>query len=106
MYRNTSLEAAASRFEDIAVVLEPGQGSSSGRNRGESTSRQPQVASVPTTVAPPAPKAAAGPPAAPTETLRSAIAFKEQVIDAKLAPFVEFTKGFAGPNVVEIVCTL
>ena len=53
-----------------------------------------------TTTAPPAAAAAVT-----SEDAKLVVAYKEDVIE-KLKPFLELTKGFAGPNVVELVCFL
>jgi adenylyl cyclase-associated protein len=43
-------------------------------------------------------------PAAVTpDDAKFVIAYKQDVIQKKLKPFLEFTKGFAGPNVIEMV---
>ena len=52
---------------------------------------------------PPPPPAPIAPPAASAEIPRSVTAFDEQIIDGKLTPFVELTKSFASPSVVEQV---
>ncbi|KAJ3508744.1 hypothetical protein NLJ89_g5579 [Agrocybe chaxingu] len=100
------LEAAASRFEDIAVVLDPASGSATGTRR-ESIAQPATPASKVSVASPstptPTPAAPVAPAPVPAETPKSAIAFQEKVIDAKLKPFIELTKVFAGPNVVESV---
>ncbi|CAA7265404.1 unnamed protein product [Cyclocybe aegerita] len=100
------LEAAASRFEDIAVVLDPASGSAAGTRR-QSIAQPATPASKVSVASPstptPIPAAPVAPAPVPAETPKSALAFQEQVVDAKLKPFIELTKAFAGPNVVESV---
>ncbi|KAF9036547.1 adenylate cyclase associated N terminal-domain-containing protein [Panaeolus papilionaceus] len=96
------LEAAASRFEDIAVAIEPSARVRSGSvAAGTSTPYSP---SSPTPIgtsppAPPAPVTAATPAQIP----ESVIAFREQVIEAKLKPFVALTNNLTGASVKEVV---
>lgn len=49
---------------------------------------------------------APAPTAVTPEDAKFVIAFKEDIIEKKLKPFLEFTTGFAGPNVVEMVCSM
>jgi adenylyl cyclase-associated protein len=97
-------------MEDAAFVFES-QGKGVSRDRAPTVSnaapQHPSTSAAP--AAPPAPAAAAtapkpaaaaGPPAEVPKIVR---AFQEQVLDAKLKPFVEFTKTFAGASVVETV---
>ncbi|TFK42985.1 cyclase-associated protein [Crucibulum laeve] len=95
------LEAATSRIEDIASasgaqIVTP---ESLLRERGISTS-----ASAPPPPPPPPPPSAPPAPAASAvvETPKSVVAFDEAVVQGKLKPFVELTKSFAGPNVIEM----
>ncbi|KAF4614713.1 hypothetical protein D9613_003238 [Agrocybe pediades] len=98
------LEAAASRFEDLTVVLEEEKHKNSGQpasdNRASSSYTQQAQAGAPSAPPPPPPPPAA--PPAPATPL-SVTDFQTKVLDAKLKPFVELTKGFAGPNVVATV---
>ncbi|KAH0584335.1 hypothetical protein H2248_009877 [Termitomyces sp. 'cryptogamus'] len=106
------LEAATSRLEEIAELnssIAPRLGST------DSSSGYPSVAPIPaspspTVPAPPPPPPP--PPPAPTagpavpgvpEIPQSATAFSENVIDAKVKPFVELTKSFAATPVIEVV---
>lgn len=88
------LEAATSRLEDIAVA----QGSAIPTLRADNLSSSSSISNV----APPPP------PPPPThaivaETPRSVQAFDENIIDGKLKAFVDLTKSFASPLVVEQV---
>jgi adenylyl cyclase-associated protein len=94
---NPSLEAATSRIEDLAMAQ--------GQNAPKDDSRPTTYAApapAPPPPPPPPPPAAPAAPAAP-EVPRSVIAFDELIIDAKLKPFLELTRSFAGQSVVEIV---
>jgi adenylyl cyclase-associated protein len=103
-----SLEAAASRFEDIAIVLDPSlsdnrvESASTGfpHPGGQDTLRLdgPPPSSAP---APPLAAPAATPAPGPVETPKSVTAYQERVINEKLRPFVELTKEFASANVAE-----
>ncbi|KAF8911155.1 adenylate cyclase associated N terminal-domain-containing protein [Gymnopilus junonius] len=102
------LEAAASRFEDIVVNIDPSN--LANRTTAEGAVQNPAQGPSTSSAAPPPPPPPPPPPSAPVpaapviaEVPKSVSAFQERVIDAKLKPFVEFTQGFAGPNVVEIV---
>ncbi|KAF8968367.1 cyclase-associated protein [Flammula alnicola] len=106
------LEAAASRFEDIAVVLDPtteNRLAYEARRQLEGPDHDASTSYSPPPPPPPPPPHVAAATAAPAttvvaaETPKSVLAFREQVIDGKLKPFVELTKGFAGPNVIEAV---
>lgn len=87
------LEAATSRLEDLANLPSPGYAA------GLQTSAVPSASSEPTPVPPP--HAAAAPPAPVVEVPRHVQAFDELVIEGKLKPFVDLTKGFASTAVVE-----
>ncbi|KAF9533468.1 adenylate cyclase associated N terminal-domain-containing protein [Crepidotus variabilis] len=95
------LEAAASRFEDIAETVVT-RGSSQGDGRRGSTASGVAPAAV-APAAPPAPSggAAAGENLNPLE-VEFVAAFQRDILEAKLKPFVELTKSFAGPNVIEL----
>jgi len=118
-----SLEAAASRFEDIAdlpLVLDP-SAVTRRSNPGEAEYGAPSSSHPPLPPPPPPPPpppqpavptvttSAAAPVAAtptnqvPAETPKSVSAFQENVINGKLKPFIESTQSFAGPNVIEVV---
>jgi len=45
----------------------------------------------------------AAPVAVAPDDAKFVVAYKRDVIEEKLKPFLEFTKGFAGPNVIEMV---
>ncbi|KAI8999016.1 cyclase-associated protein [Trametes punicea] len=98
------LEATTSRLEDLASLatsyLPP-----AAQTAAAAISPGASVNAEPTPVPPPAPPAPApiAPPAAPAELPRSVVAFDEQIIEGKLKPFVELTKSFAIPSVVEQV---
>ncbi|KAI1788499.1 cyclase-associated protein [Ganoderma leucocontextum] len=101
------LEATTSRLEDLASLatsyLPPSaQGAVAAASTVTSTS---STNTEPTPVPPPGPhpQATVTNPAAPAETPRSVVAFDEQVINGRLKPFVELTKSFASPSVVEQV---
>jgi len=111
----SSLEASACRLEDIADTLNVQTADYRRRSvaYGETT---PSVHYPTGTSNAPAgtvaganasPQGATAPPAAAAVTSEDAklvVAYKEDVIEKKLKPFLELTKGFAGPNVVELVC--
>ncbi|KAF5386785.1 hypothetical protein D9615_001875 [Tricholomella constricta] len=92
------LEAATSRLEDIA---DSHGGAAERKQSADGSSSYP---TAPSAAAPPPPPAAPA-AAAPTvvEDPKSVTAFDEAVIDGKVKPFVELTKTFASPTVVEIV---
>lgn len=81
------LEAATSRIEDIAA------------SQGLSVAGTAKSAIEPSPPPPPPPP----PVPAPAEVPKSVVVFDEIVINGKLKSFVELTRSFAGPNVVEIV---
>ncbi|KAI0637392.1 adenylate cyclase associated N terminal-domain-containing protein [Trametes polyzona] len=98
------LEATTSRLEDLASLatsyLPPAAQGTVGTS--------PNLNAEPTPVPPPAPPppppaAAAAAPSLPDETPESVTAYDERVIEGKLKPFVELTKSFAAPSVVEQV---
>jgi adenylyl cyclase-associated protein len=103
-----SLEAAASRFEDIAdlpLVLDPStatrRSNTSEAEYGAHSSSQPSplppaMQTITTSTAAPIVSAA-------SETPKSVSAFQEDIVNAKLKPFIESTQSFAGPNVIEVV---
>ncbi|KAI9056890.1 hypothetical protein FKP32DRAFT_1585029 [Trametes sanguinea] len=95
------LEATTSRLEDLAGLatsyLPP-----AAQAAVASTAPSASVNAEPRPVPPPAPHAPA-PVAVPAETPKSVVAFDEQIIEGKLKPFVELTKSFAIPSVVEQV---
>ncbi|OCH90293.1 cyclase-associated protein [Obba rivulosa] len=95
------LEAATSRLEDLANLLPPGASA-------PSTLQSPPVAhaaasSEPTPVPPPPPPASAAASSAPAELPRTVQAYDELIIEGKLKPFIQLTKSFASPSVVEQV---
>ncbi|KAI0695433.1 adenylate cyclase associated N terminal-domain-containing protein [Cerioporus squamosus] len=97
------LEATTSRLEDLASLatsyLPPSaQGAASTITSPASANAEPTPVPPPP---PPPPGAVA--PAAPAQDPRSVVAFDEQVIEGKLKPFVELTKSFASPSVIEQV---
>lgn len=79
------LEAATSRLEDIALSSAAGSVSSQ------------EVTAIPPPPPPPPP------PVDLNETPRSVEAFDESVVEHTLKPFVELTKTFAGPLVIDQV---
>ncbi|KAI0329833.1 cyclase-associated protein [Cubamyces sp. BRFM 1775] len=97
------LEATTSRLEDLASLatsyLPPAAQGAGAVTQGAPVNAEPTPVPPP----PPPPPAPIAPPAAPAETPRSVAAFDEQIIDGKLTPFVELTKNFASPSVVEQV---
>ncbi|KAJ7632469.1 adenylate cyclase associated N terminal-domain-containing protein [Roridomyces roridus] len=92
------LEAATSRIEDLAMAGSSGQAASAPKNEPSASYAAPLAAPPPPPPPPPPPAA----PAAP-EIPKSVVAFDEMVIDGKLKPFIELTRSFASPTVVEIV---
>ncbi|KAJ7905338.1 adenylate cyclase associated C terminal-domain-containing protein [Mycena olivaceomarginata] len=93
------LEAATSRIEDLAMAQ--------GQNAPKDDSRPTTYAApAPAPPPPPPPPPPAAPAAPAAEVPRSVIAFDELIIDAKLKPFLELTRSFAGQSVVEIVAIL
>ncbi|KAF8188369.1 cyclase-associated protein [Pholiota molesta] len=107
------LEAAASRIEDIADVLDPTGSRPEGSSRGQAPDARPSSSytTAPPAPAPPPPPpppapaaaAAAAPAPAVAETPKIVSAYQERIIAGKVNPFVEHTKSFASPNVVEAV---
>ncbi|EGO20989.1 hypothetical protein SERLADRAFT_452131 [Serpula lacrymans var. lacrymans S7.9] len=87
------LEAVTSRLEDIAQE----EGAIHGRQPSPESSRNGDSSA--SAVAPPAPPAPPPPPPPPpveaVEIPRSVAAYDEIVLEGKLKPFVELTKGFA-----------
>lgn len=84
------LEAATSRLEDLAQA-----------------SGVPVVNAKDTAgsdVASPSSYTAPRPPPPAVEDPQMIISFDQNVIDGKLKPFLELTKSFAGPSVIESVC--
>jgi len=53
----------------------------------------------PSTLPPPA----SDPAFVAAENTKFVLAYKEDVIEKKLKPFLDFTREFAGPNVIEMV---
>jgi len=105
------LEASACRLEDIADTLDL----KSGEYRRRSTAYPDTISSfvsaqstvtATTGSAKPAQTAASStaPVAVTPEDAKFVVAYKRDVIEEKLKPFLEFTKDFAGPNVIEMVC--
>jgi len=88
------LEAATSRIEDIAAS----QGLSPAPKSDGDIRTKPSATSYAATPPPPPP-----PAPAPAEDPKSVVAFDEAVVKGKLKPFLELTRSFAGPSVVEIV---
>lgn len=98
------LEAATSRLEDLANVPTAALISNLQLALGSSL---PSASSEPTPVPPPPPPAIVVPATpAVVETPRSLQAYDEVIIQGKLKPFIDFTKSFAGPNVIEQVALL
>ena len=107
------LEASACRLEDIADVLNDrgrsvtyGETNSSVRHSTGTSNAPGATAAVAGASASPGQVATTAPPAAAvtSEDAKLVVAYKEDVIEKKLKPFLDLTKGFAGPNVVELVC--
>ncbi|RPD59148.1 cyclase-associated protein [Lentinus tigrinus ALCF2SS1-7] len=96
------LEATTSRLEDLAALGTTYLPLSAQGAASAITSPASANAEQPTPVPPPPPPPAAA-AAVPAEDPRSVVAFDEQVIEGKLKPFVELTKGFASPSVIEQV---
>jgi len=103
----TSLEAAASRFEDIAVVLDPSLSDSRVESVSNGVSHPDRRETLrldeppPSAPVPPPAAPAATPAPASVVTPKSVTAYQEQVINEKLKPFVELSKEFASANVAE-----
>lgn len=94
------LEAATSRLEDLAAT--PGAFQQSAANMGSVVSSSASASREPIPPPPPAPPLPpSAPVVAPEETPRTVIVFDEVVIDGKLKPFIELTKGFASASVIE-----
>lgn len=88
------LEAATSRIEDVANLYKP-NGTTGSEDSFFPDERKPATAAP----APPAP-----PPAFNIADVPESVkAFDEDVISAKLKPFVELTKALTGPPVIDIV---
>jgi len=107
------LEASACRLEDIADVLNDrgrsvtyGETNSSVRHSTGTSNAPGATSAVAGASASPGQVATTAPPAAAvtSEDAKLVVAYKEDVIEKKLKPFLDLTKGFAGPNVVELVC--
>ncbi|KAL0580251.1 suppressor of rasval19 [Marasmius crinis-equi] len=93
------LEAATSRLEDLAASTSHIPTSDGSKAAPNTSSYVPSVSSPPPPPPPPPPAAAPAMQAVP----KSVTAYDEVVIDGKLKPFLELTRSFAGPSVVEIV---
>ncbi|EEB95349.1 hypothetical protein MPER_05693, partial [Moniliophthora perniciosa FA553] len=93
----TRLEAATSRLEDLAASNLP---TSIRAEETKDIKEAPNPGSYVAPVAPPPP------PSAPSTSMeqapKSVVAYDKNVIEGKLKPFLELTRSFAGPNVVEI----
>lgn len=95
------MEAATSRLEDLANLPPPSL--VTGVQNAASTSLN-SASTEPTPVPPPhAPAAHA---ASVIETPQSVEAYDEVILQGKVKPFVELTKSFAVPSVVEQVCAI
>ena len=103
LVRRCRLEATTSRLEDLASLATTYLPPSAQGAASAITSPASANAEQPTPVPPPPPPPAA---AAPAQDPRSVVAFDEQIIDGKLKPFVELTKSFASPSVIEQVRTM
>ena len=95
------LEATTSRLEDLASLatsyLPPSaQAAASTVNPASSANAEPTPVPPP----PPPPPTTIAPPA---EDPKSVVAFDEQIIEGKLKPFVELTKGFSCQALVDQV---
>ncbi|KAH8117508.1 adenylate cyclase associated N terminal-domain-containing protein [Phellopilus nigrolimitatus] len=92
------LEAATSRLEDLTVT----QASNTAPKRDDGSADKGSTNSF---SAPPAPPPPPPPPPAPTmaKIPRSVEVFDENIIDGKLKAFVNLTKSFASPVVIEQV---
>jgi len=89
------LEAVASRIEDVADIQEQrSYPAIAGNGSGSSTTSAVPVPPPPPPPPPPAPAAVAEDP-------KSVTAFDDLVIDSKLKPFLELTRGFAPESVKE-----
>ena len=111
------LEASACRLEDIADALNVqtpdyrrrsaayGEATSSVRHPTGTPNAGATAAVAGTSASPGQVTATASPTAAAVtaEDAKLVVAYKEDVIEKKLKPFLDLTKGFAGPNVVELV---
>lgn len=96
------LEATASRFEDVAetIALLTTNGASHDNSAVPVSGGQA-----------PAPPTASGSTATHNSgdivdplKVEFVSAYQADILTGKLKPFMELTKGFAGPNVVELVC--
>ena len=91
------MEAATSRLEDLAIA---GAGAPHAAPAGSAAAvKAPATAAV---LPPPPPP----PPPMLEDTPRSVEAYDENVVKGKLVPFVELTKSFASPLVIDQVSTL
>ncbi|KAI0747648.1 adenylate cyclase associated N terminal-domain-containing protein [Daedaleopsis nitida] len=93
------LEATTSRLEDLASLASSYLPPTA--QAAASTVTSPASANTePTPVPPPPPPPQAAPPA---DNPRSVVAFDDQILEGKVKPFVELTKSFASPSVIEVV---
>ncbi|KAK7467074.1 suppressor of rasval19 [Stygiomarasmius scandens] len=90
------LEAATSRIEDLAAAGWPSK---------LDDLKQPQSTPTPyaTTPVPSAPPAPPPTSSQSMEVPKSVVAFDEAIIEGKLKPFVQLTRSFASPSVIEMV---
>ncbi|KAI0668519.1 adenylate cyclase associated N terminal-domain-containing protein [Trametes maxima] len=97
------LEATTSRLEDLASLatsyLPPAAQVAANASPNSSANSEPTPVPPP----PPPPPAAIPPPVVSEEIPASVTAFDERIIEGKLKPFVELTKSFASPSVIEQV---
>ena len=91
------LEAATSRLEDLAIA---GASAPHAAPTGPASAAK-ATASTAAPLPPPPP-----PPPLVEGNLRSVEAFDENVVKGKLVPFVELTKSFASPLVIDQVSIL
>ncbi|KAI0648265.1 adenylate cyclase associated N terminal-domain-containing protein [Trametes meyenii] len=95
------LEATTSRLEDLASLatsyLPPAAQVAANASSNASANSEPTPVPPP----PPPPLAAIPPPVVSEEIPESVTAFDERILEGKVKPFVELTKSFASPSVIE-----
>ncbi|GLB35392.1 putative cyclase-associated protein [Lyophyllum shimeji] len=97
------LEAATARIEDVANFHERNAERKESADGSVSYPSTPAAAAPTAPPPPPPPPPPPVPPAPVAEDPKSVTAFDEAVIEGKVKPFVELTKSFASPVVIEIV---
>lgn len=99
-----SLEAVASRIEDVADIQEQRSYSAIGASASNSSQASSAVPAPPPPPPPPPPTVA--PALAAVEEPKFITAFDDAVIKGKLKPFIELSNSFAGDSVKEQVSSI